>query len=53
MEKLQKDSDTWLDPYNNWQSHQGKRCQGRTPIHTFTENLLCHEEKNVEHGGKL
>ena len=37
MESLQKDLDEWLNYYNNEKTHQGKVCNGRTPL----ETLLC------------
>ena len=36
---LQEDLDAWLEKYNTRRTHQGKRCQGRTPMATFLENL--------------
>jgi transposase InsO family protein len=39
LEELQQDLDHWLERYNNERTHQGKRCQGRTPMETFEENL--------------
>lgn len=45
IDELQKDLDVWLDRYNNQRPHQGKRCQGRTPMQTFNDNLLAAKEK--------
>ena len=45
VEELQKDLDDWLLRYNNQRPHQGKRCQGRTPMETFLENLPLAKEK--------
>jgi transposase InsO family protein len=38
VEELQKDLDAWLVRYNTRRPHQGKRCQGKTPMETFREN---------------
>lgn len=43
--ELQKDLDSWMNRYNNERTHQGKRCQGRTPMQTFTDNLTEAKEK--------
>ena len=32
---LQADLDAFLKHYNNERTHQGKRCQGRTPMQAF------------------
>ncbi len=45
LEELQEDLDNWLVKYNNHRPHQGKRCQGRTPMETFLENLPLAKEK--------
>jgi transposase InsO family protein len=45
VEELQQDLDEWLDRYNNRRTHQGKRCQGRTPMATFTDSLPMAREK--------
>ena len=45
VEELQNDLDDWLLRYNNRRPHQGKRCQGRTPMETFLENLPLAKEK--------
>lgn len=47
VEELQQDLDVWMDRYNNRRTHQGKRCQGRTPMATFTENLPMAKEKMI------
>ena len=47
VEELQEDLYAWLDRYNNRRTHQGKRCQGRTPMATFTENLPMAKEKMI------
>lgn len=34
---LQKDLDDWLYYYNNQRTHQGKMCNGRTPMDTLQD----------------
>ncbi len=48
LEELQEDLDIWLLKYNNRRPHQGKRCQGRTPMETFSENLPLAKEKMLD-----
>ena len=43
--ELQEDLDHWLERYNTERVHQGKRCEGRTPMETFEENLELAKEK--------
>ena len=45
VEDLQCDLDEWLVKYNTMRTHQGKRCQGRTPMETFLENLPLAKQK--------
>ena len=45
LEELQKDLDDWLLNYNTERPHQGKRCQGKTPMETFLQNLPLAQEK--------
>ena len=33
--------------FNNERTHQGKRCQGRTPMTTFLDGLELFREKNL------
>ena len=47
IETLQNDLDEYIDYYNNTRTHQGKRCQGRTPMETFIDGKQLFEEKNV------
>ena len=35
VDTLQKDLDEWLNYYNNERTHQGKVCDGRTPVETL------------------
>ncbi len=48
VEELQKDLDEWLEHYNNNRTHQGKRCQGRTPMETFKAGLDLARQKNLD-----
>jgi transposase InsO family protein len=45
LAELQKDLDDWLVTYNQERSHQGKRCQGRTPLQTFLDSKALVREK--------
>jgi len=45
IEELQTDLDAWMDRYNNHRPHQGKRCQGNTPMQTFMDNLPLAKKK--------
>lgn len=45
LDELQQDLDNWLARYNTDRPHQGKRCQGKTPMETFAENLTLAKEK--------
>ena len=47
LEGLQVDLDEYLVYYNNERTHQGKRCQGRTPMATFLEGKKVFAEKNL------
>jgi len=44
LEELQKDLDSWIDKYNNQRPHQGKRCQGRTPMQTFQDGRSLYQK---------
>jgi hypothetical protein len=48
LEELQKDLDEWIKYYNNSRTHQGKRCQGRTPTQTFMDSLELVKQKNLD-----
>jgi len=45
IEELQEDLDHWMERYNTQRPHQGKRCQGRTPMQTLLDNLNVVKEK--------
>jgi transposase InsO family protein len=48
LEELQRDLFEWLESYNTQRPHQGKRCQGKTPMITFLENLPLAKEKLLD-----
>ena len=47
LSELQKDLDNWLDHYNNERTHQGKMCNGRTPMQTLIEGTKIWKEKKL------
>lgn len=47
LEELQKDLDEWIDYYNNERTHQGKMCNGRTPMETLLDGKSIWAEKNL------
>jgi transposase InsO family protein len=47
IDTLQIDLDAYMDKYNLMRTHQGKRCQGRTPMETFLDGKKDFEEKNL------
>jgi len=47
LETLQMDLNEYMNEYNYKRTHQGKRCQGRTPMQTFLEGKKYFMEKNL------
>ena len=47
LETLQSDLDEWLVFYNTSRTHQGKVCNGRTPIETLLDGKRVWAEKNL------
>ncbi len=47
LDELQKDLDEWLEYYNNERTHQGKMCNGRTPMATLDDGKSIWAEKNL------
>ena len=47
IEQLQIDLDQWIDYYNNERTHQGKVCEGRTPMQTLLDGKRIWKEKCV------
>lgn len=48
LDELQADLDEWLVSYNERRSHQGRMCEGRTPLATFHEDLKTWNDKRRE-----
>ena len=48
LETLQIDLDEYMNEYNDRRTHQGKQCQGRTPMETFSEEKKLFQEKNLD-----
>ena len=48
IDVLQVDLDEYIHRYNNERTHQGKRCQGRTPMETFNDGKRIFNQKNLE-----
>ena len=48
LETLQIDLDEYMRKYNFERTHQGKRCQGKTPMQTFTDGKKLFTEKNLD-----
>lgn len=47
LDTLLSDLDEWLAHYNNEQIHQGKMCNGRTPMETLLDGKRIWAEKNL------
>ena len=47
LAELQKDMDEWLVYYNNERTHQGKMCNGRTPMDTLQDGKQIWVQKNL------
>ena len=45
LDDLQHDLDDWLKYYNNDRTHQGKMCNGRTPMETLIDGKQIWKEK--------
>ncbi len=48
IEQLQIDLDLWIDYYNNERTHQGKVCEGRTPMQTLLDGKEIWKEKFID-----
>jgi transposase InsO family protein len=48
LDELQADLDDFVRAYNESRTHQGKRCQGRTPMLTFLDALPLAHEKQID-----
>lgn len=47
LDELQADLDEWMSFYNNERTHQGKMCNGRTPLATLLDGTTVWAEKNL------
>ena len=47
LDELQKDLDEWLVYYNNDRTHQGKMCNGRTPMDILLDGKQIWAQKNL------
>jgi len=47
LDELQKDLDEWLVYYNNDRTHQGRMCNGRTPMDTLLDGKQIWAQKNL------
>lgn len=47
LDQLQADLDQWLEYYNNERTHQGKMCNGRTPMQTMVDAKEVTQQKQL------
>jgi len=47
IDELQQDLDEWLKEYNENRTHEGKFCNGRTPMEGFLEDKKLAQEKMI------
>jgi len=47
LETLQTDLDEYINRYNLERTHQGKRCQGKTPMQTFLDGKKYYSERKL------
>jgi transposase InsO family protein len=47
LDQLQADLDQWLEYYNNERTHQGKMCNGRTPLQTLIDAKEVTQQKQL------
>lgn len=48
IEQLQEDLDDWINYYNTERTHQGKMCNGRTPMQTLLDGKQLWLEKALD-----
>lgn len=53
IDELQTDLDEWLEYYNERRTHQGKICNGRTPLETFVDGITVFKEKAWQQSAQL
>lgn len=49
IDELQTDLDVWLKSYNEERTHQGKHCNGRTPLQTFSDGISIAADLMIAH----
>ncbi len=47
IEQLQNDLDEWIDYYNYERPHEGKICEGRTPMQPLEDGKRIWKEKFI------
>jgi len=52
LEELQGDLDEWLKEYNEWRTHSGRYCYGKTPMQTFLDALPMTRDKMIGYDEK-
>jgi len=50
LEEIQADVYDFTETYNHDRTNQGKYCQGRTPLQTFTDGLELFQKHVFENG---
>jgi len=53
LDDLQLELDKWIAFYNKDRTHQGKRCQGKTPMQTFIDGMKLANKANLENEEKI
>ena len=48
LDEIQGDLDVFMNTYNTDRTNQGRYCQGRTPLETFTDGLALYQEHVFE-----
>ena len=44
LDEIQADLNTSMSWYNNERTNQGRYCQGRTPMQTFTDDMPLYQQ---------
>jgi len=52
IEELQDDLDEWLKHYNYERTHQGKNCEGMTPMECFEKHKHLAKVKMIGYNSK-
>jgi transposase InsO family protein len=53
IDQLQADLDMWVMNYNLERTHQGKHCNGRTPMETFLDGIEVYRQKTWTNSAEL